>query len=43
MSQIGSFEAFIMEFQEKLVVVSNIFEHILVMLFTKALTEPLRG
>jgi hypothetical protein len=41
--QTGSVEAFITEFQWKAVVVSNISEHRLVMLFTEALTEPLRG
>jgi hypothetical protein len=41
--QTGSVEAFITEFQRKAVVVSDISEHRLVMLFTEALTEPLRG
>jgi ABC-type transport system involved in cytochrome c biogenesis permease component len=41
--QTGSVEAFITEFQWKAVVVSDIFEHWLVMLFIEALTEPLRG
>jgi hypothetical protein len=41
--QIGSVEAFITEFQRNAVAVSDISEHRLVMLFTKALTKPLRG
>jgi hypothetical protein len=41
--QTGSIEAFITEFKRKVVVVSNVSEHGLVMLFTKALTRPLRG
>jgi hypothetical protein len=41
--QIGSVEAFITEFQRKAVVVSDISEHKLVMLFTEALAKPLRG
>ena len=41
--QTRSVEAFISEFQRKAMVVSDISEHILVMLFTEALTEPLRG
>lgn len=41
--QTGSVEAFIVEFQQKAVVVFDISEHRLVMLFTEALTEPLRG
>jgi hypothetical protein len=39
----GSVDAFITEFQRKAVVVSDISEQRLVMLFTEALTEPLRG
>jgi hypothetical protein len=41
--QTRSVEAFITEFQQKAVVVSDISEHRLVMLFTEALTEPFRG
>jgi hypothetical protein len=41
--QIGLVEAFIPEFQRKVVVVSDISEQRLVVLFTEALTEPLRG
>jgi hypothetical protein len=41
--QTGSIEASITKFQRKAVVVSDISEHRLVMLFTEALTEPLRG
>jgi hypothetical protein len=41
--QTGSVEAFITEFQQKAVAISNISEHKSVMLFTEALTEPLRG
>jgi hypothetical protein len=41
--QTWSVEAFITEFQQKAVAVSNILEHRLVVLFTKALTEPLKG
>jgi hypothetical protein len=40
--QTGSIEAFISEFQWKAVAVSDISEHGLV-IFTEALTEPLRG
>jgi hypothetical protein len=40
--QTWSVEAFITEFQQKAVVVSDISEHRLVMLFTEALMEPLR-
>jgi hypothetical protein len=43
LQQTGSVEAFITEFQRKEVVVSDISEHRLVMLFTEALTDPLRG
>jgi hypothetical protein len=43
LKQTGSIEAFITEFQRKAVVVSDILEHRLVMLFTEALIEPLRG
>jgi hypothetical protein len=38
-----SVEAFVIEFQRKAVVVSDISEHRLVMLFIEALIEPLRG
>jgi hypothetical protein len=41
--QTGSIEAFISKFQRKAVAVSDISEHRLVMLFTEALIEPLRG
>jgi hypothetical protein len=41
--QTGSVEAFITEFQRKAVAVTDISEHRLVMLFTEALTDPLRG
>jgi hypothetical protein len=41
--QRGSVEAFIAEFQWKAVAVSDISKHKLVMLFTEALTKPLRG
>jgi hypothetical protein len=41
--QTDSIEAFITEFQQKAVVISDISEHRLVMLFTEALIEPLRG
>jgi hypothetical protein len=41
--QTRSVEAFITEFQRKAVAVLDISEHKLVMLFTEALTEPLRG
>ena len=43
MRQTRSVEAFITEFQRKAVAISNISEHILVMLFTEVLKEPLRG
>jgi hypothetical protein len=43
LKQTGSVEAFITEFQWKVVAVSDISEHRLLMLFTEALTEPLRG
>jgi hypothetical protein len=36
-------EAFITEFQRKAVAISNISEHILVMLFTEALAKSLKG
>jgi hypothetical protein len=39
----GSVEAFIIELCRKAMVVSDISEHRLVTLFTKALMEPLRG
>jgi hypothetical protein len=41
--QTGSVEAFISEFQWKVVTISDISEHKLVMLFTEALTKALRG
>jgi hypothetical protein len=41
--QIGLFETFITEFQRKVVVVLDILEHRLVMLFTEALIETSRG
>jgi hypothetical protein len=41
--QTGTAEAFITEFQRVTVVVTNISEPRLVMLFTEGLTEPLRG
>jgi hypothetical protein len=41
--QTGSVEAFITEFQQKAVNVSDISEHRLVMLFIDALTKPARG
>jgi hypothetical protein len=41
--QTGSVEAFITEFQWKVVVVSDISKHRLVMLFIEAFTKPLRG
>jgi hypothetical protein len=41
--QRGSVETFITEFQRKAVAVFDILEHRLVMLFTEALVEPLRG
>jgi hypothetical protein len=41
--QTGSVDAFITEFHRKAVAVSDISEHRLMMLFTKALTDPLRG
>jgi hypothetical protein len=40
--QTGLVEAFITEFQRKVVSISDISEHRFVMLFTEALTEPLR-
>ena len=41
--QTGSAEAFISEFQRIAVIVTYVSESRLTMLFTKALTEPLRG
>jgi hypothetical protein len=41
--QTRSVEVFISDFQRKVVAVSDISEHRLVMLFIEALTEPLRG
>jgi len=43
LTQTRSVEAFISEFQQKAVAVSDISKHRLVMLFTEALTKPLRG
>ena len=43
MRRTGLVEAFITKFQQKAVGISDISEHKLVMLFTEALTEPLRG
>ena len=43
LKQTGSVEAFISEFQRVAVMVTDVSESRLVMLFTKALTEPLRG
>jgi hypothetical protein len=40
---VGDNKAFITEFQQKAVVVSDISEHRLVMLFTEPLTELMRG
>jgi hypothetical protein len=41
--QTSTAEAFITEFQRVVVVVTNISEPRLIMLFTEGLTEPLRG
>ena len=43
LKQRGSAEAFIFEFQRVAVMVANVSENRLIMLFTEALTEPLRG
>ena len=43
LKQTGSAEAFISEFQRIAVMVTDVLESRLSMLFTKALTEPLRG
>ena len=43
LKQTGSAEAFISEFQKIAVMVTNVSESQLIMLFLKALTEPLRG
>jgi hypothetical protein len=41
--QTGSTKSFIADFQRKVVAMTDISEHRLVMLFTEGLTEPLRG
>jgi hypothetical protein len=43
LKQTGSVEAFIAEFQRVVVMVTDVLESILVMLFIEALVEPLRG
>ena len=43
LKQVGSVEAFISEFQRVAVMVTYVSENRLIMLFTEALTEPLRG
>ena len=43
LKQTGSVEAFILEFQRIVVMVTDVFESRLIMLFSKALTEPLCG
>ena len=43
LKQIGSVEAFISEFQRIAVMVTDVSERRLAMLFTEAVTEPLRG
>ena len=43
LKQIGSVDAFISEFQRIAVMVTDISESRLIMLFTEALTEPLQG
>ena len=43
LKQTGSVEAFISEFQRVVVMVRDVSESMLTMLFTEALIEPLRG
>ena len=43
LKQTGSVEAFISEFQRVVVMLTDVFESRLVMLFTEDLTKPLRG
>ena len=43
LKQTGSAEAFISEFQRIAIMVTNVSKNRLTMLFTEALTEPLRG
>ena len=43
LKQTGTAEAFISEFQRVVVMVIHMSENMMIMLFTEALTEPLRG